>query len=82
MNKKILVACIYVALISFLLLLSVARRGDLVVSTREMTEEAAQVGAVPEWEDQRKTQHAIVENCMVSHVCYSESAERDIQWNP
>ena len=31
-----------------------ARRGDLAVSTRKMTEEAAQVGADPEREDQRK----------------------------
>ena len=35
-------------------LLLVARRGDLAVSTRKMTEEAAQVGAGPEWEGQRK----------------------------
>ena len=37
-----------------MLLLLVARRGDLAVSTRKMTEEAAQVGASPEWEGQRK----------------------------
>ena len=37
-----------------LLLLLVARRVDLAVSTRKMTEEAAQVGAGPEREDQRK----------------------------
>ena len=36
------------------LLLLVVRRGDLAVSTRKMTEEAAQVGAGLEWEGQRK----------------------------
>ena len=41
-----------------LLLLLVARRGDLAVSTRKMTVEAAQVGAGPEWEDQRKGESA------------------------
>ena len=35
-----------------------ARRRDLVVSTRKMTEEAAQVGASQEWEDQRKEESA------------------------
>ena len=36
------------------MLLLVARCGDLAVSSRKMTEKAAQVGAGPEWEDQRK----------------------------
>ena len=40
------------------LLLFVARREDLAVSTRKMTEEAAQVGAGPEWEGQRKEESA------------------------
>ena len=35
-------------------LLLVVRRGNLAVSTRKITEEAAQVGAGPEWEGQRK----------------------------
>ena len=35
-------------------LLLVARRGDLAVSTRNMTEEAAVVGTGPDWQDQRK----------------------------
>ena len=35
-----------------LLMLLVARRGDLAVSTRKITEDAAQVGAGPEREDQ------------------------------
>ena len=35
-------------------LLLVVRRGNFAVSTRKMTEEAAQVGAGPDWEDQRK----------------------------
>ena len=35
-------------------LLMVARRGDLDVSTRKTTEEVAQVGAGPKWEGQRK----------------------------
>ena len=37
-----------------MMLLLVARRGNLAVSTRKATEEAAQVGAGPEWEGQRK----------------------------
>ena len=37
-----------------MLFLLVARCGDFAVSTRKMTEKAAQVGAGPEWEGQRK----------------------------
>ena len=37
-----------------MLLVARARRGDLAVSTQKMMEEAAQVRAGSEWEDQRK----------------------------
>ena len=42
---------------SFLL---VARRGDLAVSTRKMTEEVAQVGAGPERVDQSKKRNICI----------------------
>ena len=41
-----------------MLFLLVARLRDIAVSTRKITEEAAQVGAGPEWEGQRKEESA------------------------
>ena len=54
-------------------LLLVARRGDLVVSTRKTTEEAAQVGADSEWEGQRKEEglsmDEAIEASLLSNKC-------------
>ena len=71
-----------------LLLLLVAWRGDLAVSTRKMTEEAAQVGAGPEREGKRKEESEesskpgqVVPTCQAQIVgSGGKGSGRDVWW--